>query len=188
MGDNATWIKSAENGHGALSLDGSSYAEAPGDVIDTSKSFTATAWLNIAAIDQHRNQTVLSVDGDQMSGFYLMLTAMKSPYRFSFTRYFSDHTSQVRAMADGTFVPSTNRWYHLAGVYDADNNSISLYVDGKLQSTVPYDKPWIASGKTIIGRGFYGGKNVDFVDGKIRDVRLYSSALTEDQIKALAVE
>lgn len=185
---NATWIKSAKDGHGALRLDGFSYAETHGAVIDTSKSFTATAWVNIAAIDKHYNQTVLSIDGDQISGFYLMLNAMKSPTRFSFTRYFSDHTAPQRAMADGTSVPSTNTWYHLAGVYDADEKTMSLYVDGNLQSTVPDENPWIAAGKTAIGRGFYGGKNVDFVNGMIRDVRLYSSALTGDQIKALAAE
>ena len=128
----------------------------------------------------------VSIDGDEVSGFFLMLNAMKSPARFSFTRYPGDHGTPVRAMAEGSPNPALNTWYHVAGVYDADAQTISLYVNGKKQSTVPCNQAWQAKGKTAIGRGFFGHKNCDFVNGMVSDVRLYSTALNAAQIQALA--
>lgn len=184
VGDKAAWTKSAKVGTGALSLGGASYAEAPGAVIDTTRSFTVTAWVNIAAMDKQHNQTFVSTDGNEISGFYLML--YHSGSRFVFNRADSDDKSATRTMAGASFAAVPNTWYHLAGVYDADAKTLSLYVNGNLEQTVPYDKAWQATGKTAIGRGFYGHANVDFVNGTIDDVRLYSSVLTAAQIAALA--
>jgi hypothetical protein len=63
---------------------------------------------------------------------------------------------------------------------------ISLYLDGKLQETVPFTSPWRADGKTSIGRGFYYKRNVDFLNGTVDDTRFYASALTAKQIQILA--
>ena len=184
VGDKATWTKSAKVGSGALNLGGSSYAEAPGAVVNTAQSFTVTAWVNLAAMDKQHNQTFVSMDGNEISGFYLML--FHSGSRFVFNRSDGDDKSATRTMAMASFAAALNTWYHLAGVYDADAKTISLYVNGNLEQTVPYAGAWQATGKTAIGRGFYGHANVDFVDGTIDDVRLYSSALTADEIKKVA--
>lgn len=184
MGDKATWSKAAKVGSGALSLSSSSYAEVPGAVINTARSFTVSAWVNIAAMDKQHNQTVVSIDGNEISGFFLML--YHSGPRFVFNRSDSDDKTATRTMAAASSIAVPNKWYHLAGVYDADAKTLSLYVNGNLEQTVPYDKGWQAAGKTAIGRGFYGHANVDFVNGTIDDVRLYSSALTADEIKKIA--
>lgn len=188
VGTNVTWIKSAKNGSGALRLGGSSYAEAPGPVINTAQSFTVTAWANFALIDRQNNQTVVSIDGKDVSGFYLMLNSQQAIPQFDFIRYPSDNSASTRARADGTFTPVPHRWYHLAGVYDADAKTLSLYVDGKWQSITPYKDSWQAKGKTIIGRGLFYHEKRDFVNGMISDVRLYSTALTAAQIQALAAQ
>ena len=185
-GDNAMWTKSGPTGNGALSLDGTNFAEVAVPVINTAQSFTAAGWVNIAATDKRYNQTIVSIDGDEVSGFFLMLNSMKTPPRFSFTRYPGDRGTSVRAMAEGNPNPALNTWYHVAGVYDADAQTISLYVNGKKQSTVPCSQAWQAKGKTAIGRGFFSHKNCDFVNGMISDVRLYSTALSAAQIQALA--
>ncbi|MEO7718012.1 MAG: alpha-L-arabinofuranosidase C-terminal domain-containing protein, partial [Capsulimonas sp.] len=50
---------------------------------------------------------------------------------------------------------------------------IQLYVNGVLQDTAPFDKPWRAQGHLQIGRGKYGGNPVDFTNAQIDDVRAY---------------
>jgi hypothetical protein len=73
-------------------------------------------------------------------------------------------------------------------VYDADARTLSLYVNGQWQSTVPFTTPWLATGGTAVGRGYFGGEKKDFVNGLIGEVRLYAGVLPVDKILALAAE
>lgn len=184
VGDKAVWTGAAKVGAGALSLSGSSYAEAAGPVVDTAQSFSVTAWVNVSAFDSQHNQTVVSIDGTEISGFYLMLYH-QGP-RFVFNRSDGDDKKATRTMATANSNAVPNTWYHLAGVFDAEAKTLSLYVNGNLEQSVPFTGAWQAMGKTAIGRGFYGHANCDFLNGTVDDVRLYSTALTGDQIQALA--
>jgi hypothetical protein len=59
-------------GPSALSLDGNQqYAAAAGPVIDTTQSFTVSAWVNLNNTNGY--QTFVSQDGSQVSGVYLQL-------------------------------------------------------------------------------------------------------------------
>ncbi len=51
--------------------------------------------------------------------------------------------------------------------------------------STPYTGGWKANGNTLIGQGFYSGGPVDFVDGSIDDVEMFSSALSAAQVVAL---
>ena len=51
--------------------------------------------------------------------------------------------------------------------------------------SMPYTGGWTATGNTLIGQGFYSGGPVDFVDGSIDDVEMFSSALSAAQVVAL---
>jgi len=184
VGPHATWTKDARIGGGALNLSDSSYAEAAGPVIDTSHSFTVAAWVKLSAIDKINCQTVVGIDGTNVSGFFLQLNHDAGD-RFAFNRLDKDqHVAPT--MAKARFAPELNTWYFLAGVYDASAGMISLYVDGKLQESVPFTSSWRATGKTSIGRGFYRNGNVDFLNGTVDDVRFYAFALTAKQIQILA--
>jgi hypothetical protein len=189
VGDNAFWTQEAKVGAGALKLSGSSYAETAGPVIDTSRSFTVAAWVNFSVIERKGCQTVLAIDGTKVSAFYLQLNHLAGD-RFVFSRRERDadelHLTPIWAKSDSAVVRNT--WYHVAGVYDAAAQTISLYVNGRLQESTPFTKAWQAAGKTSVGRGFYSQANTDFVKGTIDDVRIYASALTPDQIQALAVK
>lgn len=119
-----------------------------------------------------------------MSAFYLQLHANTG--QFAFTRQNSDSTSAATATTSSSFWPTPGVWYHLAGVYDASTQTISLYVDGSLQQTVSYPSGWQGYGHTAIGRGWFNGQRVDFFNGQIDDVRIYNTALSASQIQALA--
>ncbi len=187
VGDHAILTKEARLGGGALKLSGNCYAETAGPVVDTLHSFTVAAWVNFNLIEKRGCQTVLAIDGINASAFYLQLSHAAGD-RFVFHRREKDdadlEAKQILARSD--FSPERNIWYHLAGVYDAEAKTISLYVDGRLQQSVPFASPWHGVGKTSIGRGLFSATNRDFVKGTIDDVRIYATVLTADQIQMLA--
>ena len=51
--------------------------------------------------------------------------------------------------------------------------------------STPYTSGWMATGDTLIGHGFYSGGQVDYVNGSIDDVEMFSSALSAAQVAAL---
>jgi hypothetical protein len=74
-------------------------------------------------------------------------------------------------------------WLHLAGVYDADKNTQTLYVDG----TVIDEDTGVTIATSGAGDVWFGGaKSVtEFLDALIDDVRIYNHALTEKEIQTV---
>lgn len=169
-------------GPSALAVTPQQDAASSGPVIDTSQSFTVSAWVKLASTAGY--QTFVSEDGTQVSGFYLQLRADTG--RFAFTRLAYDSTAAYGAVATSPIVPQPGVWYLLTGVYDAAAQTNSLYVDGTLQDTVPILAPWSATGPLAVGRGFFNGAPTDWVSGSIDDVRAYSGVLPAASIRALA--
>jgi len=173
-----TWTTGRING--ALSFNGSSAeVDINKNVLDTSKDFSAAAWVQI------RNANVwasaVSQDGTNVSGFYLQYT---NGGRFAFSLISSDSTQGSTTRAISPFNPSTGVWYHLVGVHDATNNQIKLYVNGTLVDTQSVGAAWNAVGETVIGRGRYGGPT-DFWPGLIDDVHVYNRILSDQDVAAL---
>jgi hypothetical protein len=179
----AGWTSSSRVGPAALNLiGGAPFAQASGAAVNTSRSFTAAAWVKLNTVSGY--QTILSIDGNQVSGFYLQLNGGSG--RFAFNRLASDSSSAASTVATATAAPVSGAWYHLAGVYNFPSRQISLYVNGVLQQTVSFTQGFRANGATAIGRGKFGGANGDYVDGAIDDARLYAAALSVAQIQTLA--
>jgi hypothetical protein len=172
-----------EIGSGALNLDGDSgYVDVPHAVVNTSKSYTVAAWVNLANTSGWH--TAVSIEGGNVSGFYLQYCADCHAFAFSVLSRDSSAATPIRAAAASA--PATGIWYDLTGVYDATNRRIKLYINGALQSTRPFSSAWQASGHTLIGRAKWGGQAVDFWRGRISDVRLYNRALNQQEVQALA--
>ena len=188
VGGPATWVKSDNANDTGLKLNGSSCVEVDAPVINTAQSFTVMARVKLATWEPKKYQTFVCIDGKEMSGFALQLNpyAGQGSGRFEFARLEGDAkgTTKVPVKAKGAITP--NVWYDLAAVYNADAKEISLYVNGNVQETAPYTSAWQAKGKTAIGRGQNNGRDASYFKGTIRDVRLYASALTADQIKKAA--
>lgn len=152
-----------------LNLTGHENADIPYPVVDTSQSFTVAAWVKVNAVKGY--QTFVSVDGSQISGFYLQLRG--DTHSFAFNMMPGDAPPNGME-AQSTLTVNPGVWYNLIGVYDAAAHTLSLYVDGRLQQTVPFTSGWKAPGHTEIGRAKYNGTLVDYVDGAIRGVELTS--------------
>ena len=180
----AGWTAGLVGAH-ALALSGKSgsFVEIPEAVIDTAKSFTVTACVKLNRLSGY--QTFAGIDGTQISGFFLQFR--DDTNEFAMTMPPGDSATGDAAVASSEVSPQMGLWYHLAGVYDANAQTQTLYVNGVLQQTVPCKNPWRASGHTAIGRGKYGGNPVDFVDGAVDDVRFYATALPAADITAIAL-
>ncbi len=181
--DGASWGPGVVGAH-SLALTGSrQYAQAAGPVVDTTQSFTVSAWVYLTRTTGY--QTFVSQDGTQISGFFLQLRADTG--RFAFTRPAYDSPKALGIIASApNIIPQPNEWYHLAGVYDAARQTISLYVNGVLQQTQPYVPNWGATGPLAVGRGFFNSGMVDFVSGNIDDVQTFSGALGAGAISQMA--
>lgn len=83
----------------------------------------------------------------------------------------------------------TGEWHHAVGVYDG--SSVKLYVDGGLVSTVAASgsvgRPGSGASEMFIGADSGASNALQFPsDVKIANARIYSQALTSQQIAALA--
>jgi Concanavalin A-like lectin/glucanases superfamily len=161
----------------------SAYADAGAPPIDVTHSFTVSAWVRLDRTTGY--QTVVSVDGDQVSNFYLQFRG--DTRRFAFVRLPTDAAQGAPSFPAATFDPVVGQWYLLTGVYDAAADTLSLYVDGRLQDTTPAPEPWAPSGHLVIGRGRFAGNPVDFVQGAIDDARVYDQALSAADVEQLAI-
>lgn len=176
----ATWATGPIGTH-AVALNGTATGniDIPTPVVDTSQSFTVSAWVKLNSTAGF--QTVASIDGTNVSGFFLQLRADTG--KFAFTRIAGD-SATGGSTASASSAPTTGSWYHLVGVDDVSAGKLHLYVDGQ-QTDADYTGQWKATGHTLIGRGLFGGAPVDFVNGSVDDVQMYQGALTTTQVRAL---
>ena len=181
LGAGVSWTD-GNVGTDAISLagTGNGVATAAGPVVDTSGSFTASAWVELESLSGF--QTFVSIAGDNVAGFFLQLRGDTGT--FAFSRLSSDAIGIATYVSTPT-APVAGTWYHLVGVNDATAGSLTLYVDGQSMGTTPYTAGWQATGDTLIGHGFYNGGQVDNVNGSIDEVSLFASALTAEQVAAL---
>ena len=80
-----------------------------------------------------------------------------------------------------------NTWYHLAGVYDADAETLDVYLNGHLDNGFLLgsvsNRQRSSRANVYVGRRS-GSEKFDFA-GSIDDVRIYSLALTKAEIAAV---
>lgn len=174
----ATWT-AGKTGSG-LRL-ASAYAQTSSPVIDTSRNFTVTAWARLTA--NTATATVLTQEGARTGGFALQYS--KPDDRWALARAGTDADGAATVRALSAAAPRLNEWTHLTGVYDAAAGQISLYVNGKLESTVAWTKPWNATGPLTIGRGKVNGAAAEFWPGDVDEVRVYGRAMFADEVADL---
>jgi len=182
LGANASWAPGVVGPHSvAFNGTATSNVDVPGPVVDTTQSFTVSAWVKLGSGSGY--QTFVSIDGTQVSGFYLQLRGDTGT--FALTRITSDSPSAPASISGASTSPSLGTWYHLVAVQDTAAGTVQLFVDGQPQPAVPYATPWKASGDTLIGRGKFAGNPVDFVNGQVDDVQIWQGVLSGGTIGGL---
>ena len=78
-----------------------------------------------------------------------------------------------------------NKWYHVAFVFDSDKSKLHLFVDGEHKKTErAKNRIETFNANIVIGAGKEG--QGDFFNGLIDEVRIYQSALNNDDIKGIS--
>lgn len=157
-------------------------ASTGGPVLRTDRDYTVAVRARLTS--DAGNATALSQDGNSTSGFFLGYLSEQRKWAFSV--HDRDDGEPVALRAFSAQGPQVGRWTHLAGVYDAGKNQISLYIDGELQEMRAAYPLWQASGPMRIGAARWHGSPVDLWPGDLDDVQVFASALSPDQIRALA--
>ncbi|MCZ4604135.1 PA14 domain-containing protein [Streptomyces sp. Lzd4kr] len=159
----------------ALKFDGNGqYAETDGPVLDTTASYSVSAWVRLDEVPGNYATAVSQDTRRQASPFYLQYG--QGAFAFS-----TPGESRARLVT----TPEKGRWYHLVGVRDSADNTIKLYVDGKPAATATGGAAYPSTGSLSVGRAQWGGNDVDFWNGAVDEVHAYDKALTAEEVSTL---
>ena len=158
------------------------YAQTSGPIVDTGRNFTVTAWARLTGTGA--TATAVTQEGGRTGAFSLQYS--KADDRWALTRTGSDADAATTVRALSAAAPRLNEWTHLAGVYDSADRRLSLYVNGRLESSAAFTtQPWNATGPLTIGRGKVNGAATEFFPGDIDEVRAYGRAMFADEVADL---
>ncbi|MFF3333827.1 LamG-like jellyroll fold domain-containing protein [Streptomyces sp. NPDC002888] len=201
-------------GGGDLTLNGTStgYASTSVSPVDTSKSFTVSAWVT-APSRPTKAVTVLSMAGTTTNGFAVRYvpdtTDPANAGRWQLVMANADSSTATTATAEHTNFQNNTSWNHIAVVYDAFIGRMTLYVDGQPQvrpcldsddDGVPDDPncaeqvswntsvlPFAAAKGLQLGRLKTGASTWgEYWSGAIDDVWVLQGAASDSQIASLA--
>ncbi|GAA2707818.1 LamG-like jellyroll fold domain-containing protein [Micromonospora olivasterospora] len=177
--NNVTW--SSDRGGSAVSNGSTTKIQTAGPVVDTKRSLTFAAWVNLASTGLIGR--VLGQDGVSQNAFELRY---QKTNQWMFVLKSADVDDPPNnQIVTSTSVPSVNTWTHLAGVFDATTGTMTLYVNGVAEATKTGVSPWSATGPFTIGCGRFNGVCSDSFNGKISDVQAYQKALSAAEIGQL---
>ncbi|WP_330352202.1 LamG-like jellyroll fold domain-containing protein [Streptomyces chartreusis] len=169
----STWTPGVSGS--ALKFDGNGqYAETDGPVLDTTGSYSVSAWVRLDELPGNYATAVSQDTRRQASPFYLQYG--QGAFAFS-----TPGESRARLVT----TPEKGRWYHLVGVRDSADNTIELYVDGKPAATATGGAAYPSTGSLSVGRAQWGGNDVDFLNGAVDEVHAYDKALTAEEVSTL---
>lgn len=206
------WTTGADFG-GAIALDGTLQTLATsGAVLRTDRDFTVAAWVRLdsatlngalrPASGEHA-WTAVSQGVTSHAPFYLGARLFSEPrpdgateavLRWSFTvspidgptSAFEWRHAKSAAPVDAG---SLDRWVLLVGVHDAQNHAARLYVPGVGDvSTEALPEGWThwhGDAPLQVGHGSWLGETVDHWPGSIGQIRVFSGALTADEVANL---
>ncbi|MEV0317700.1 LamG-like jellyroll fold domain-containing protein [Streptomyces sp. NPDC050658] len=194
-----------------LQLNGTdAYAATSAMPVDTSGSFTVTAWAQAAAIPDH-GVALVSGDGSNRSAFEVRFQPdTKDPEglgRWELTLSDKDSTDAAVTQVGNTEFFDAREWNHLAVVYDGFAKEARLYVNGVLQEVACGDSDgngdaddaacqdliaWADNVLTFraakslqVGKA-KGDATGTYFAGTVDDVWTFQGALTDAQIEKLA--
>jgi hypothetical protein len=156
-------------------LDGALYLDGYDDCVDLSDpeslniadAVSLLAWIKPESLGNGADQTFISKGQES----YALKQASNNTLEFRIS-----DTINVQATIDSSL---NGDWHHVAGTYDG--SSLNVYLDGVFQGTTSSVGTVNASAYNVnIGRESVG--NRFHYNGGIDDVRIYTRALTEDEI------
>ncbi|WP_307131708.1 LamG-like jellyroll fold domain-containing protein [Streptomyces aurantiacus] len=163
----------------AASLDGSenAFLDAGSSAVDTSGTFSVSAWVNLPERPAD-DVTIVSQDGTASPGFDLGYDVDTESW--TFRTPINDMESMGSWKVSGaTAVPGS--WTHLIGVYDGEQGTLSLFVNGDLieEDVQKRRTTWNATGSLQIGRKLSLDGYTSNFKGRIADVKVFDRVVPE---------
>ncbi|NYV75572.1 LamG domain-containing protein [Streptomyces sp. UH6] len=194
---------------GGLSLDGTGYATAATMPVDTSGSFTLTAWAQ-AAEAPTESVTVMSAEGGNRPAFQVAFVPDErypdvGTWRLSIAD--QDAADAEVAVLDAAEVRDARDWTHLALAYDGVTKEARLYINGSLLDRACADgdgdgvaddpacaawEPWVGNVQAFkatsfqIGRSRTGPDAGSYFSGLVDDVWVFQGTLSHMQVRMLS--
>lgn len=137
--------------------------------LNLTSSFTLSAWIYPTNLSGDRD-IITKVNGS--SDYHLQITGNAVQVGFSNGGWYSATTTNT--------VP-LNTWTHVAGVFNDASNTLTVYIGGtqSAQTTNVTATPQSTSNPVHVGMG-WSGQNWN---GRIDDVRIYNTALSQSEIQ-----
>ncbi|WP_329299619.1 LamG domain-containing protein [Streptomyces sp. NBC_00659] len=162
-----------------------SYLDVSESVLDTTKSFSVSAWVRPTALD--KNMAVISQDGTGEPGFFLGYDASAQTWKFSVPVNDVDSLGEWKAVSSGISVVK-DQWVLLTGVYDAQKTGgpqLQLYINKDLKGSVARRSTWKSYGPLQIGRATAKSGYRDNFTGDLAEVRVFKRVLTAAEVSEL---
>ncbi|MFE9481343.1 LamG-like jellyroll fold domain-containing protein [Streptomyces spororaveus] len=156
-----------------VALDGaaSGTVTAAGPGLDTSRSFTVSAWAK-----SKEKSVVLGQDGQRSSGF-MIWHDQDGTWQFGMSKKDDDNWDYDRtSVVNDAAKVRVNEWTQLTATYDDRTGLIALYVNGTLAGTGHHAKgnTWNATGPLVLGRYKHAGQPSSFFQGRISNVAVFN--------------
>ncbi|MGW5658681.1 LamG-like jellyroll fold domain-containing protein [Streptomyces sp. NPDC003758] len=177
-----TWSDSAATFDGTTSTG----IATNGPVLDTTTSYTVSAWVKMSSLPTH-NAAVVAQTGTTNSAFMLQYNyAHTNAPLWGLVDTSKDATSPTFPAAYSSGAATSNTWTHLVGVYDSTTSAMKLYVNGTLSGSGGTNTtPWAATGPLTIGQDKYAGATSDALPGSVSNVQVYQRALSASEVSSL---
>jgi hypothetical protein len=151
--------------------------------LDIAGNLTLVGWVNIDVLNQWQ----------MMASKYDFGTNDRG-YRFGISENNHLHLAvspdgqyQSTYTLDGQATLAVNRWYHVAAVFDANAQTLTLYIDGSVDATrsVSYSTIYNSSAPFVLGANMHNNAAIQLLSGQLDEWRIYNRALSESEIKEL---
>jgi hypothetical protein len=168
---------------GGLRFTNNGYLATAGPVLNTTKSFTISAWAKALDANPNTWHAVISQDGGTSSGAFIEYSSDANAWTFNLPD--CDCNSPYNPRVVSKAPPQVGVWTHLVGTYDAASGLATLYVDGVKQNSL-VRKGFAAGGPLTIGALKWNGVRSSFFNGMIDDAQVWQRALSAEDVRNLA--
>jgi hypothetical protein len=176
------------NANSAYNFNGNSYIELANPDDFRNSTYTYSAWVNANSLAGSGDfKTIIGISSGQVLG----LGYLNSPV-WAMTSYYNSSTPSYDIHPSTTVGADINNWHHLVIVRSL--NQIKLYVDGNLVRTStaavnPAPPIYTHSNPSVVYKAMIGTRpdatNIQYFNGKIDDVKIYSGTLNDAQVQAI---
>ncbi|WP_251050044.1 LamG domain-containing protein [Streptomyces sp. ISL-86] len=164
-----------------LQLSGSGqYAITAKPVIDTRASFTVAGWVRLDRTDG--SFSLVGQAGQSMSGVAITAWAGK-PWMMQMATEDTVEGYKTMRRLTGTTPAQAGVWTHVAATYNDVTDIATLYVNGVSQGSMTVSNPIASPGAMSIGFIKHAGNWVDYLPGRIDELKVWQEELTGPAVK-----